>query len=89
MAGKGPERHVFRIAFGLTLDTVEKEYIVGSLQRNGNNKARTAELLGVSEKTLYNKLNRYHAEARAAAAAAEAAGPPQPPLAHPASAQEH
>ncbi|HEX8440202.1 helix-turn-helix domain-containing protein, partial [Archangium sp.] len=34
------------------------------LQRNGNNKARTAEVLGVSEKTLYNKLNRYAAEAR-------------------------
>jgi len=41
----------------------------------------------VSEKTLYNKLNRYSAEARAAAAAAEAAGPSQPPLTQPASAQ--
>jgi DNA-binding NtrC family response regulator len=44
---------------------VEKEYILGSLQRMGGNKARTAEILGVSEKTLYNKLNRYAAEARA------------------------
>jgi len=87
MAGKGPERHVFRIGYGLTLDAVEKEYILGSLQRNANNKARTAEVLGVSEKTLYNKLNRYSAEARAAAAAAEAAGPSQPPLTQPASAQ--
>jgi two-component system, NtrC family, response regulator HydG len=87
MAGMGPERHVFRIAYGLTLDAVEKEYILGSLQRNANNKARTAEILGVSEKTLYNKLNRYSAEARAAAAAAEAAGPSQPPLTQPASAQ--
>jgi len=87
MAGKGPERHVFRVAYGLTLDLVEKEYILGSLQRNANNKARTAEILGVSEKTLYNKLNRYSAEARAAAAAAEAAGPSQPPLTQPASAQ--
>jgi DNA-binding NtrC family response regulator len=43
---------------------VEKEYILSSLQRNGGNKARTAELLGISEKTLYNKLNRYAAEAR-------------------------
>jgi two-component system, NtrC family, response regulator HydG len=87
MAGMGPERHVFRIAYGLTLDAVEKEYILGSLQRNANNKARTAEILGVSEKTLYNKLNRYSAEARAAAEAAEAAGPSQPPLTQPASAQ--
>ena len=66
MAGKSPERHTFRLPYGLTLDSVEREYIVGSLQRNGNNKARTAEVLGVSEKTLYNKLNRYAAEARQA-----------------------
>jgi DNA-binding NtrC family response regulator len=64
-----------------------EEYILGSLQRNANNKARTAEMLGVSEKTLYNKLNRYSAEARAAAAAAEADGPSQPPLTQPASPQ--
>ncbi len=70
MAGKGPEKQSFRLPFGLPLDTVEKEYILGSLQRNGGNKARTAEILGVSEKTLYNKLNRYAAEARAQRAGA-------------------
>src|SRR5262249_9396494 len=64
MSGKGPERQTFRLPYGLPLDLVEKEYILGSLQRNGGNKARTAEILGVSEKTLYNKLNRYAAEAR-------------------------
>jgi DNA-binding NtrC family response regulator len=79
MAGRGPEKHSFRIAFGLTLDAVEKEYILGSLQRNGGNKARTAEVLGVSEKTLYNKLNRYAAEARlAAGVATEPSTPPAP-----------
>lgn len=66
MAGRDPERASFRLPYGLTLDIVEKEYILGSLQRNNNNKARTAEILGVSEKTLYNKLNRYSAEQRAA-----------------------
>jgi DNA-binding NtrC family response regulator len=65
MAGKGPDKQAFRLPYGLTLDMVEKEYILGSLQRMGGNKARTAEILGVSEKTLYNKLNRYAAEARA------------------------
>ena len=35
MAGKGPERHTFRCPTGCTLDAVEKEYILGSLQRNG------------------------------------------------------
>jgi DNA-binding NtrC family response regulator len=43
---------------------VEKEYILASLQKNAGNKARTAEVLGISEKTLYNKLNRYAAIAR-------------------------
>jgi DNA-binding NtrC family response regulator len=64
--GKTPERQSFRLPYGLPLDLVEKEYILGSLQRNNGNKARTAEVLGVSEKTLYNKLNRYAAEAQAA-----------------------
>ncbi len=77
MAGKGPERHTFRLSYGLPLDLVEKEYILGTLLRNGGNKARTAETLGVSEKTLYNKLNRYAAESKAEreAAAASAGGP--------------
>jgi DNA-binding NtrC family response regulator len=64
MTGRS-ERSQIRVAAGLTLDTVEKEYILYSLERNGGNKARTAEALGISEKTLYNKLNRYAAEARA------------------------
>jgi DNA-binding NtrC family response regulator len=63
-----PEAATLRLPLGLALDQVEKEYIVASLQRNGGNKARTAEALGISEKTLYNKLNRYAAEARARAA---------------------
>lgn len=76
----GGDKQAFRLPFGLTLDLVEKEYILGSLSRHGNNKARTAESLGVSEKTLYNKLNRYAAEARSEQAAR------QPSLASPLSA---
>jgi len=75
MAGRGLERQTFRLAYGLPLDLVEKEYILGNLQRNGGNKARTAEILGVSEKTLYNKLNRYAAEARAQREATALANP--------------
>ncbi len=59
-----PEAAGLRLGLGLTLDQVEKDYILATLQRNGGNKARTAELLGISEKTLYNKLHRYTAEAR-------------------------
>jgi DNA-binding NtrC family response regulator len=65
LIGKGPERQTFRVPYGLPIDLVEKEYILGSLKRNQGNKARTAEILGVSEKTLYNKLNRYASEAQA------------------------
>jgi len=64
MQSSNPEAAALRLTMGLTLDQVEKDYIIASLQRNGGNKARTAELLGISEKTLYNKLNRYTAEAR-------------------------
>lgn len=72
MGGRGPERQIFKTAYGLPIDLIEKEYILGSLQRNSGNKARTAEILGVSEKTLYNKLNRYAAESRGIAPPAPA-----------------
>jgi DNA-binding NtrC family response regulator len=64
MQSSRPEAATLRVPLGIALDKVEKEYILASLQRNGGNKARTAEVLGISEKTLYNKLNRYAAEAR-------------------------
>ncbi len=66
-----------RLAMGLELREVEKEYILASLRRNGGNKARTAELLGISEKTLYNKLHRYAERARdRASEPAETGGEP-------------
>jgi DNA-binding NtrC family response regulator len=33
--------------------------ILAGLERNSGNKSRTAEELGISLKTLYNKLNQY------------------------------
>jgi DNA-binding NtrC family response regulator len=64
MQASRPETATLRVPLGIPIHQIEKEYILASLQRNGGNKARTAELLGISEKTLYNKLNRYAAEAR-------------------------
>ncbi|BDG06406.1 sigma-54-dependent transcriptional regulator [Anaeromyxobacter oryzae] len=64
MQASRPEAATLRVPLGIPIEKVEKEYILASLQRNGGNKARTAEILGISEKTLYNKLNRYAAEAR-------------------------
>ena len=47
---------------GQTLDELEKEAIEGALRRCGNDKTRAARLLGVSVKTVYNKLMRYRDE---------------------------
>jgi len=58
-----PEGAALRIPLGTPLDTVEREVIQATLRRAGGNKLRTATLLGISEKTLYNKLHRYAAEA--------------------------
>ena len=66
MGPRSGEKETFNLPFGLTLDVIEREYLLASLKRNNGNKARTADRLGISEKTLYNKLNRYAAEARAA-----------------------
>ncbi len=54
-----PEAATMSLPLGRTLDEVEREYLLASLARNAGNKARTAAALGISEKTLYNKLARY------------------------------
>jgi DNA-binding NtrC family response regulator len=77
-----PEAAMLRVPLGVPMEKVEKEYILASLQKNGGNKARTAEVLGISEKTLYNKLNRYAAEARERSAEAPAAEPGEGPAAN-------
>jgi DNA-binding NtrC family response regulator len=63
MALGGGESAYLKLPFGLPLREVEKEYILSSLGRMQNNKARTAQALGISEKTLYNKLYRYSGKA--------------------------
>jgi DNA-binding NtrC family response regulator len=46
------------IAPGMTVDEAERKLIVATLEAAGNNKTRAAEMLGISLKTLHNKLNR-------------------------------
>ncbi|MCI0663245.1 MAG: sigma-54 dependent transcriptional regulator [Acidobacteria bacterium] len=43
----------------MTLRELEREYILEMLRRNGGNKSRTAELLGLDRKTLYRRLDEY------------------------------
>ena len=59
LAAGGGESAYLKLPYGLPLREIEKEYILATLSRLQNNKARTAQALGISEKTLYNKLYRY------------------------------
>jgi two-component system response regulator HydG len=45
---------------GMTLEEVEKAYILSVLERNGGNKKLTAEQLGIGYNTLWRKLKRYN-----------------------------
>jgi two-component system, NtrC family, response regulator HydG len=47
------------LAVGVKLKDVERDVILKTLAAVGNNKTRAAEVLGISLKTLHNKLNRY------------------------------
>jgi DNA-binding NtrC family response regulator len=44
---------------GTPLEEVERQMILRTLTKTNNNKTRAAELLGISLKTLHNKLNLY------------------------------
>ena len=48
-----------------TLQQVEQRYLTLVLQKTGGNKVQAAKMLGVSVKTIYNKLNSYAAPASA------------------------
>jgi DNA-binding NtrC family response regulator len=49
----------FQAPVGTTLDEVVRRHTLATLEHFGGNKKRTAEVLGISLKTLYNRLNRY------------------------------
>ena len=50
------------IAPGMTVDEAEQKLILATLDAAGGNKTRAAEMLGISLKTLHNKLNRFKEE---------------------------
>jgi len=68
LSGKSPsDLSGIRFPVGTTVDAMERELILQTLQATGNNKTRAAELLGVSLKTLHNKLKEYGSEKTEAA----------------------
>ena len=58
---------------GTTVDEAERRLIDMTLVHTGGNKTRAAEMLGISLKTLHNKLNRMKEEKLGASAATEPA----------------
>jgi len=50
---------ILSLPVGTPLEEVERQMIMRTLQKTKNNKTRAAELLGISLKTLHNKLNLY------------------------------
>jgi DNA-binding NtrC family response regulator len=62
-AAKGPsDLSAIKFPVGTTVDAMERELILQTLAATGNNKTRAADLLGVSLKTLHNKLKEYGGE---------------------------
>ena len=48
-----------RVTVGTTIDEAEKQLILKTLEELGGNKTEAAKVLGISVKTLYNRLNEY------------------------------
>lgn len=51
--------NIIPVYIGEDLRTIEKKVILETLKRNDNNKSRTARILGITERTLRNKLKEY------------------------------
>jgi DNA-binding NtrC family response regulator len=66
------EANAVRLGVGTTVDEAERLLILKTLEATNNNKTRAAEILGISLKTLHNKLKEYGGQG--ATEAAEAAG---------------
>jgi DNA-binding NtrC family response regulator len=47
------------IRVGMTVAEVEKELIILTLEHTGQNRSRASEMLGISRRSLYNKMQRY------------------------------
>jgi two-component system, NtrC family, response regulator AtoC len=54
------EEGILQVRLGTTLAEVERELILATYEKQGRNKEKTAAALGVSLKTLYNRLKEYN-----------------------------
>jgi DNA-binding NtrC family response regulator len=60
-AAPGEEADGIKFQIGTTVEEAEKGLILRTLEHTRNNKTRAAEILGISLKTLHNKLKEYGA----------------------------
>ena len=66
-AAPAEEGEYVRFSIGTTVEDAEKGLILRTLEYTRNNKTRAAEILGISLKTLHNKLKEYGAKEYGAA----------------------
>jgi len=66
------EANAVRLGVGTTVGEAERLLILKTLEATNNNKTRAAEILGISLKTLHNKLKEYSGQASGHSEAAEA-----------------
>jgi DNA-binding NtrC family response regulator len=62
-----PSGGEIRIPVGYTIEQTERALIEVTLEHTKNNKTRAAEILGISQKTLFNKLKEYGSQQGVAA----------------------
>ena len=53
------DANAVRLGVGTTVEEAERLLILKTLESTSNNKTRAAEILGISLKTLHNKLKEY------------------------------
>jgi DNA-binding NtrC family response regulator len=53
------DQNTVRVEVGTTVDEAERQLILKTLMSTHNNKTKAAEILGISSKTLQNKLKEY------------------------------
>jgi DNA-binding NtrC family response regulator len=58
-APSADESHLVKFPIGTTVEEAEKKLILKTLEHTKNNKTRAADILGISLKTLHNKLKEY------------------------------
>lgn len=57
------DKNTVRVEVGTTVDEAERKLILKTLLSTHNNKTKAAEILGISSKTLQNKLKEYQSAA--------------------------